>query len=95
MIRNFGPHQTPLLQVGFRGVVQVDAGYAAHIATLDDYKNSVGDGTWNSLEAYVHDLRQREVKIAFFSATPQGGGVALMRHALMRFCRLLGLNVQW
>ncbi|KAG0134983.1 trehalose synthase [Tuber indicum] len=35
------------------------------------------------------------IKIAFFSATPQGGGVALMRHALVRFCSELGVDLSW
>jgi len=34
-------------------------------------------------------------KIAFFSATPQGGGVALMRHALVRFWDQLGVKLNW
>ena len=33
--------------------------------------------------------------MAFFSATPQGGGVALMRHALIRFFRLVGVDCTW
>jgi len=34
-------------------------------------------------------------KITFFSATPQGGGVALMRHALVRFGDKLGVKLNW
>jgi alpha,alpha-trehalose phosphorylase (configuration-retaining) len=44
---------------------------------------------------YANELKQRKVKIAFFSSTPQGGGVALMRHALVRFFRLLGVDGKW
>ncbi|KAI9728609.1 MAG: hypothetical protein M1834_007637 [Cirrosporium novae-zelandiae] len=94
-IRYFGPSQTPLLQVGFRGHVQVDAGYHAYLATLKDFEKTVGATTWNATMKYVKDLKERNVKIAFFSATPQGGGVALMRHALVRFARILGLNMKW
>jgi hypothetical protein len=35
------------------------------------------------------------VKIAFFSSTPHGGGVALMRHALVRFSHSLGTDIKW
>jgi len=35
------------------------------------------------------------LKIGFFSSTPQGGGVALMRHALIRFLTLLDVDVAW
>ena len=44
---------------------------------------------------YVTSLRERNVKIAFFSSTPLGGGVALMRHALMRFFRVVGVDCKW
>jgi len=84
-----------LLQVGSRGAVEIDAGYHAHLVTIDDYEKTVGVGTWNSIMEYVTDLRKRQIKIAFFSATPQGGGVALMRHALVRFSKVMGLDVQW
>ncbi|KAJ3339263.1 hypothetical protein HDU93_008471 [Gonapodya sp. JEL0774] len=32
---------------------------------------------------------------SFFNSTPQGGGVALMRHALLRLFRLLNINAHW
>lgn len=44
---------------------------------------------------YVNKLRAAGTKMAFFSATPQGGGVALMRHALVRLSRLLSVDVKW
>lgn len=33
--------------------------------------------------------------MVFLNSTPVGGGVALMRHALMRLYRLLGLDIHW
>lgn len=73
----------------------MDAAGRIKLATLDDYKNSVRDPTWCALMMYVEDIRDRKLKIVYFSATPQGGGVALMRHALLRFLHLLGVDVQW
>lgn len=93
--RYFGPSREPLLQVGSRGVVQVDAAYHARLVNLDDYEGTVSAATWTSIMQYATNLRRRKVKIAFFSATPQGGGVALMRHALVRFSRVLGVDVRW
>jgi alpha,alpha-trehalose phosphorylase (configuration-retaining) len=78
-----------------KGVVQVDSGNHIHLATIDDFENTVGAGTWNSIMKYATDLKERNVKIAFISATPQGGGVALMRHAIVRFARELGLDLKW
>lgn len=44
---------------------------------------------------YVESLKEKKTKIAFFNSTPQGGGVALMRHALIRFFRLAGVDAHW
>lgn len=44
---------------------------------------------------YAKKLRENKIKVAFFSSTPQGGGVALMRHALVRFARLIGVDLTW
>lgn len=81
--------------MGYQGLVEVDCAYRIRIATLDDYKPTVGSATWEAVNHYARELKERRVKIAFFSATPQGGGVALMRHALVRFARTLGLDLKW
>jgi len=65
------------------------------MATLEDYQRSVRDPTWRAVEKYVREMKERSIKVVFFSATPQGGGVALMRHALLRFLRLQGVHVEW
>jgi len=44
---------------------------------------------------FATSLKQKGTKIAFFSSTPQGGGVALMRHALVRFANVLGVDLTW
>ncbi|KAJ9234761.1 CAZyme family GT4 [Paecilomyces variotii] len=91
----FGPNNNPLLQVGYRGMVEVDAGFNIRLVSLHDYEKTVGHLTWKAVKHYASDLQDRKVKIAFFSATPQGGGVALMRHALVRFCHELGVDARW
>ncbi|KAI9673064.1 MAG: hypothetical protein M1829_004378 [Trizodia sp. TS-e1964] len=91
----FGPNQQPRLDIGFRNMVNVDSGFHAHLARLEQYRRTVGSGTWNAVEKYVNELKERKVKIAFFNSTPQGGGVALMRHALIRFLRLMNVDAKW
>ncbi|EEH37656.2 clock-controlled gene-9 protein [Paracoccidioides lutzii Pb01] len=91
----FGPNKAPLLQVGYRGCVEVDCGFHAVLAMLSDYETTVGGRTWNSVMKYANDLNNRKIRVAFFSSTPQGGGVALMRHALVRFAEALGTNIKW
>lgn len=83
------------MEVGLQGLVEVDCSLRIHIATEDDYKGTVGPTTWAAVQYYASDLKDRKVKIAFFSATPQGGGVALMRHALVRCAVSLGVDVKW
>ncbi|KAI5864118.1 glycosyltransferase family 4 protein [Durotheca rogersii] len=91
----FGPSLIPILQVGFRGAVMSDAGFRARLTTLNDYKSTCGSATWDVTMHYANRLKAKKIKIAFFSATPQGGGVALMRHALVRFARVAGVNLTW
>lgn len=57
--------------------------------------SSQSSTTWNTLLRLANDCRQKRLRIAFFNATPQGGGVALMRHSLIRMACLLRLNIQW
>lgn len=84
-----------MLQVGFMGLVEVDTDFHVRLTNLEDFKKTVSMRTWSAVEHYAADLKQRKVKIAFFSATPQGGGVALMRHALVRFSHSLGTDITW
>jgi hypothetical protein len=94
-IMNFGPSLVPLLQVGWRGVVQTDAGFRAHINTVQNNKDTCSQASWDTMMYYAKKLRNEKVKVAFFSSTPQGGGVALMRHALVRFSKLMGVDLTW
>ncbi|GKZ37927.1 hypothetical protein AbraIFM66950_009790 [Aspergillus brasiliensis] len=94
-VRFFGPKSMPLVHVGYRGKVDVDSGHHIHLADKHSFQQTVRPKTWDVLDHYASDLRRRSVKIAFFSATPQGGGVALMRHALLRLAHQLGVDVKW
>ncbi|KAH9001539.1 trehalose synthase [Lactarius akahatsu] len=95
-ILHFGPGNNPRLSIGPRNQVTVDAAGKIHlIDDLDAYRNSVGEGTWNAVVQLADELREKKVKIGFFSSTPQGGGVALMRHALIRFLTLLDVDAAW
>ena len=89
----FGPNNQPRLEIGFRNEVLVDSAGRVVLATLEQYKTTVGERTWNAVLKYTGSLKGK--KIAFFNSTPQGGGVALMRHALVRFLRLLEVDVSW
>ncbi|KAF8061579.1 trehalose phosphorylase [Lyophyllum atratum] len=92
----FGPGNNPRLSIGPRNQVTVDAAGKIHlIDDLDEYKKTVGPGTWNAVIKLADELREKKIKIGFFSSTPQGGGVALMRHALIRFLAALDVDAAW
>ncbi len=94
-IMTFGPSLAPLLQVGFRGLVEVDEGFQVRLLTASDYEKTCSKATWDATMKYISSLKASKTKIAFFSSTPQGGGVALMRHALVRFAKVMGVDLCW
>ncbi|KAI9928972.1 hypothetical protein ASPWEDRAFT_104285 [Aspergillus wentii DTO 134E9] len=94
-VRLFGPDNLPLLQVGLLGQVEVDTGFHVRLTSLKDFHKTVSHKTWSAVNHYATDLKKRNVKLAFFSATPQGGGVALMRHSMVRFSHSLETDVRW
>ncbi|KAF8475057.1 hypothetical protein BDZ91DRAFT_690810 [Kalaharituber pfeilii] len=95
--KDFGPGGNPALCIGFRNQVDIDSGGRVRlVSNMEEYKGTVmSDGTWNTTMKFAKDLRTRKIKMAFFSSTPQGGGVALMRHALLRFMRMSGVHANW
>jgi alpha,alpha-trehalose phosphorylase (configuration-retaining) len=95
-IMYFGPNHNPALSIGFRNRVEPDAGGRIELVhDLKEYEKTVHPRTWKCVMKFANELKEKNTKVAFFSATPQGGGVALMRHALIRFFRLLGVNFNW
>ncbi|KAK5207480.1 hypothetical protein LTR72_002016 [Exophiala xenobiotica] len=91
----FGPTKQPRLSISYQNQVEVDLAGMIRLATLDEYEKSVRPPTWRAVQKHIKDVKDRNLRIAFFSATPQGGGVALMRHALLRFLTEEGVHVEW
>jgi hypothetical protein len=57
--------------------------------------DGVSQETRRLAEAYAKVVDERNKSITFFSATPRGGGVALMRHSLLRYFDLQGVDCSW
>lgn len=92
----FGPNGDVHITYGHRHEVQVDCDARAQITNIESYHDTVNmETTWPATMMYAESLKRNNIKIAFFNSTSQGGGVALMRHALIRFLRLLGVNCTW
>lgn len=70
----FGPGNNPRLTIAARNQVAVDAGGKIHLLDdLDEFRKTVGKGTWDAVVKMADELREKKVKIGFFSSTPQGG----------------------
>ena len=83
------------VSVGFRHRVEVDADAKIHFADLDDYQAITDPRIFQQLLEWSQRIKDRQTKVAFFNSTPQGGGVATMRHSIIRFMRLLDIDASW
>ncbi|KAG0130336.1 hypothetical protein HOY82DRAFT_540178 [Tuber indicum] len=101
-------NDNPAPRIGFRNMVMPDAqGTNKLVEGLKEYEDTVHKPTWIRVLKYGYELRgynggqikgdpdRSPIKIAFSSATPQGGGVVLMRHSLDRLFSELGVDMSW
>lgn len=65
------------------------------LVSLDKIKESSSEKHLELLDRLSEKFREKNLKVGFFNSTVSGGGVALMRHSLMRLCNLLNLNMSW
>ncbi|GHO65301.1 hypothetical protein KSC_041930 [Ktedonobacter sp. SOSP1-52] len=65
----------------------------SELVTKEDYRRVTAPSDFARLEALAQSLQGR--KLIFINATPRGGGVALMRHALIRLLRLFDVDAHW
>lgn len=65
------------------------------LISLDKIKNSSSERHVKLLDRLSEKFKEKKLKVGFFNSTVNGGGVALMRHSLMRLCKLLNLNINW
>ncbi|KAG0123141.1 hypothetical protein HOY82DRAFT_652278 [Tuber indicum] len=97
LVSCFGPYHNPALIIGFQNQEMPDAqGAIKLVDSMRDYESTYAY-EWRGYNAgkTKGDPQSPHIKIALFSATPQGGGVGLMRHALVRFCSELGVDMSW
>jgi glycosyltransferase involved in cell wall biosynthesis len=76
--------------------IQLNASHEVQVAelvTLDDYCKTASQEDFAQLLDLARALQGK--KLVFINATPRGGGVALMRHALVRLLRLLDVDAHW
>ncbi|GCE30561.1 hypothetical protein KDA_60450 [Dictyobacter alpinus] len=82
--------QNDLVQVPLTAEREV---VVSELVTLEDYRSAVTSEDFELVTQLAKKFEGK--KLVFINATPQGGGVALMRHALIRLLRLLGVDAHW
>ena len=65
------------------------------LTEIDDFEFVTKERDLRRLLHQAECFKRLNGKIVFFSSTPSGGGVALMRHALIRLLRLYGVDAHW
>ncbi len=65
------------------------------LTTLKPYQDLSSSSDWNYLLKQAQRFKSLGGKMVFINSTPQGGGVALMRHALIRLYKMLGVEAAW
>ncbi|GAA5967945.1 hypothetical protein JCM21900_006945 [Sporobolomyces salmonicolor] len=75
--------------------VLVDADFRIHLYSLKLLKSITSPALWHAFTILGQALALQKTSVAFFSATPRGGGVALMRHSLMRIWNAVGMDAGW
>src|SRR5664279_324411 len=79
--------------IAFAQVLPSNEVEVSELVTLEDYKKTASDDDFRVLTKLAEEFKGK--RLVFISATPQGGGVALMRHALIRLYKLLGVDAHW
>lgn len=65
------------------------------LVSLQEYRKITSRQRFDALVTLAKEYKELDGRLIFINATPQGGGVALMRHALIRLYRLFDCNVRW
>ncbi|KAJ1660349.1 hypothetical protein IWQ61_000719 [Dispira simplex] len=89
------PGNVPRINVSLHHEVEVDVGGHIRICDLPHYECITHPQYWRALTRLAGECRDRRLMISFFNSTPQGGGVALMRHATIRLLNLLDVDSHW
>ncbi|RKP24714.1 hypothetical protein SYNPS1DRAFT_29529 [Syncephalis pseudoplumigaleata] len=83
------------IPVTHRHEVEVDNGDEIFLCSLLDYQRVANPQVFEAVLDMAKIIRGKHMRVSFFNSTPQGGGVALMRHALLRMAKLLGIDMHW
>lgn len=78
--------------------LKIDAKNKVHstrLTTMQPYYVKDTENIFYKLGSAADTFKARKKKAIFINATPRGGGVAIMRHAMMRLYDLQNLHISW
>lgn len=65
------------------------------LTNLNEYKKIAEKEDWDKILQTAEVFKKNNLQAAFINSTAAGGGVSLMRHALIRLYSLLGVDMKW
>ncbi len=65
------------------------------LSDLSSYKKIAKPKDWEKIIKIAKEIKEKNIKILFINSTAAGGGVSLMRHALIRLSSLLKIDLKW
>ncbi|KAF7113924.1 hypothetical protein CNMCM5793_006107 [Aspergillus hiratsukae] len=81
-IRSFGIGHVIHTRISRDNLVEVDGDFMARLANKQDYERTVEPRSWAIAQQYARELREKQVKVAFFSLTFHSKPDVHTRHAL-------------
>lgn len=89
--------ESSTVRIQFDGQRRVlpDANHRVQLGSISLLQRISSPTLFSTFQLLSRALVERKIKVGFFSATPRGGGVALMRHAMMRLWHQVGVDASW
>lgn len=87
--RYYGDNRPRIRMVSRRRIIP------SFLTGLEVYKKYATGREFDRIRGLADEFKRRRMRMIFINATAAGGGVAHMRHPMMRLYRLLGANVSW
>jgi len=90
VIKKYKHNNQALVQMAARRQIK-----PSFLTGLSAYKKFATVKEYSRALELADEFKKKKLKMIFINSTASGGGVAHMRHAMMRLYSLLGVNVKW
>ena len=76
-------------------MVDMDKDFNVHLVDMKDYKETVEPKTWSIFLSLTKDMKERNIKAAFFTMTSIRQPDVHTRHSLLRLLHCLEVDIKW